>query len=349
MIKVCKRDFKMTSRFPASFIALVAVVLTPIAGQTVSPTKTASPKAWNPPRTADGHPDLQGTWTNATLTPLERPAEFAQKPNLTDAEAAAYEKKKIAAANTDRRDGGAEADVERAYNEAFYDRGSHLERVDGYKRTSLVVDPPDGRIPPFTPEAQKRIERERLEARLHPANGPEDRSPQERCIFSARAGPPMLSFMYNNNYQIVQTPAYVMIFVEEIHDIRIIPLDGRPHLPSNVRQWVGVSSGRWEGDTLVVDTTNFTSKTRFRGSGENLHVVERFTRVSPDTILYKFTIDDPATFTRPWTAESTFVATSDKLYEYACHEGNYAMVDILRGARLEEKAAEDPAKKGSPR
>jgi len=154
--------------------------------------------------------------------------------------------------------------------------------------------------------------------------------------------------MYNNNYQIVQTPAYVMIFVEEIHDLRIIPLDGRPHLPSNIRKWVGDSIGHWEGDTLVVDTTNFTGKTRFRGSGENLHVIERFTRVSPDTILYRFTIDDPSTFTRAWTAESTFLAVSEKLYEYACHEGNYAMVDMLRGARLEEnKAAEDAGKKGS--
>jgi hypothetical protein len=339
----------MTSQFSASLIALVATSLAPMEGQTVSPKKAASSKVWSPPRAPDGHPDLQGTWTNATLTPLERPAEFAQKPTLTDAEAAAYEKKRIEAANTDRRDGGAEADVERAYNEAFYDRGSHLERVDGYKRTSLIVDPPDGRIPPLTPEARKRIERERSEARLHPADGPEDRSPQERCIFSARAGPPMLSFMYNNNYQIVQTSAYVMIFVEEIHDIRIIPLDGRPHLPSTIRQWVGASNGHWEGDTLVVETTNFTNKTKFRVSGENLHVIERFTRVSPDTILYKFTIDDPSTFTKAWTAESTFVATSDKLYEYACHEGNYAMVDILQGARLEEKAAEDRAKKGSPR
>jgi len=158
----------------------------------------------------------------------------------------------------------------------------------------------------------------------------------------------MLAAMYNNNYQIVQTPAYVMIFVEEIHDLRIIPLDGRPHLPSNIRKWVGDSIGHWEGDTLVVDTTNFTGKTRFRGSGENLHVIERFTRVSPDTILYRFTIDDPSTFTRAWTAESTFLAVSEKLYEYACHEGNYAMVDMLRGARLEEnKAAEDAGKKGS--
>ena len=157
----------------------------------------------------------------------------------------------------------------------------------------------------------------------------------------------MLGAQYNNNYQIVQTPEYVMIFVEEIHDTRVIPLDGRPHLPSSVRQWVGDSIGRWEGDTLVVDTTNFTGKTGFRGTGENLHVIERFTSIGPDTILYRFTIDDPSTFTKAWTAESTFVAVSDKIYEYACHEGNYAMADMLRGARIEEKAAEEAAKKGS--
>jgi hypothetical protein len=322
----------------------------PLAGQDSSAARTPSPaptKPWSPPRAPDGHPDLQGTWNNATLTPLERPVEFAEKLTLTDAEAAAYEKQRIEAGNMDRRDGGAEADLARAYNEAFYDRGSQLVKVDGSRRTSLVVDPPDGRIPPFTPEARKRLEEARSEARRHPVDRPEDRSPQERCIFSARAGPPMLAAAYNNNYQIVQTPAYVMIFVEEIHDVRTIPLDGRPHLPSNVRQWTGDSVGHWEGDTLVVDTTNFTGKTRFRGTGENLHVIERFTRIGPDTILYKFTIDDPSTFTRAWTAESTFVAVSDKIYEYACHEGNYSMVDMLRGARLEEKAAEEAAKKGS--
>jgi hypothetical protein len=199
-------------------------------------------------------------------------------------------------------------------------------------------------IPALAPEAQKRLAEARSEAR-HPADRPQNLSPQERCIFSARAGPPMLAARYNNNYQIVQTPAHVLIFVEEIHDVRIIPLDGRPHLPSNIRKWVGDSSGHWEGDTLVVDTTNFTSKTKFRGTGENLHLIERFTRIRPDTILYKFTIDDPSTLTRAWTAESTFAAVSGRIYEYACHEGNYAMVDILRGARLEDQAAD--AKKGS--
>jgi hypothetical protein len=340
----------MSHRFLGSLGALMAISVIPLAGQAPSAERTPSPAPampWSPPRAPDGHPDFQGTWTNATLTPLERPVEFAGKLTLTNAEAAAYEKQRIAANNMDRRDGGAEADLARAYNEAFYDRGSQLVKVDGSWRTSLVVDPADGRIPPYTPEARKRLDEARSEARRHPADRPEDRSPQERCIFSARAGPPMLAAAYNNNYQIVQTPAYVMIFVEEIHDVRTIPLDGRPHLPSNVRQWTGDSTGHWEGDTLVVDTTNFTNKTKFRGTGENLHVIERFTRISPDAILYKFTIDDPSTFTRTWTAESTFVAVSDKIYEYACHEGNYAMADMLRGARLEEKAAEEAAKKGS--
>jgi hypothetical protein len=330
--------------------ALAAISLLPAAGQTQPPRKSsaaAGKKAWTPPRTPDGRPDLQGVWTNATLTPLERPANLAGKLTLTEAEAAAYEKQRLDEGNMDRRDGGAEADLDRAYNDVFYDRGSHLVSVDGVKRTSLVVDPPDGKIPAYTSEARKRIEESRAAARQHPADRPSDRSPQERCIFSYREGPPMLAGAYNNNYQIVQTPEYVMIFVEEIHDPRVIPLDGRPHLPPSIRQWVGDSVGHWEGDTLVVDTTNFTTKSAFRGTGENLHVIERFTRISPDTILYRFTIDDPSTFTKPWTAESTFVAVTDKIYEYACHEGNYSMTSMLRGARLQEKQAEESGKKNS--
>jgi hypothetical protein len=281
---------------------------------------------------------------NATLTPMERPPEFAGTLTISAEEAAAYEKKRLEEGNMDRRDGGAEADLARAYNDTFYDRGSRLIRLDGVARTSMVVDPADGRIPPYTPEARKRLEEARLEARRHPADRPEDRSPQERCIFSGREGPPMLAAGYNNNYQIVQTSEYVMIFVEEIHDPRIIPLDGRPHLPSNVRLWVGDSVGHWDGDTLVVDTTNFTDKTRFRGTTQDLHVIERFKRISPDTILYRFTVDDPSTFTKPWTAESTLVAVTDRIYEYACHEGNYSMIDMLHGARLQEA---EEAKKGS--
>ncbi len=320
------------------FVTLMLLVPLTVDGQ--GPHAAAKPsgaaKAWTAPRTPDGHPDLQGIWTNSSLTPLERPNDFQSKPALTDTEATQYEKRTLEQGNRDRRDGGAEADVGRAYNELFFDRGDKLARIGGTIRTSLIVDPPDGRIPPITPEARKRAEAIRAYARMHPADGPRDRSLTERCVFWATTGPPMLPGPYNNLYQIYQTPTYVMILSEMIHETRIIPLDGRPHLPPNIRKWTGDSIGHWEGDTLVVDTTNFTDKTRFRGSSENLHVVERFTRTAPDSIAYKFTIDDPTTFTKPWTAEVPFNAHPGPVYEYACHEGNYALVDILSGARAEE-------------
>ena len=289
------------------------------------------------PRTPDGQPDLQGIWTNSTLTPLERPGEFRDKPVLTEPEAAAYERRMMSQGNRDRRDGDSETDVARAYNELFFDHGDKLARIDGVARTSMIVDPPNGRIPPLTPEAQSRQDRQRAEARLHPADRAQDRSLAERCIFWATAGPPMLPGPYNNTYRIYQTPGYVVILSEMIHESRIIPLDGRPHLPPAIRSWTGDSRGHWDGDTLVVDTTNFTEKTRFRGSSENLHIVERLTRVDANTILYKFSIDDPTAFTKPWTAELPFLATAGPIYEYACHEGNYALKDILAGARADEQ------------
>ena len=317
-------------------LALIA----PLEGQSASPAvKTAPAKAWKAPRTPDGHPDLQGIWTNSTLTPLERPPQFANKPVLSEADAAAFERESLTQGNRDRRDGGADVDVGRAYNELFFEHGK-LARLDGSIRTSLIIDPSDGRIPSFTPEAQKRLEATRQQARLHPADGPEDRSLAERCLFWATAGPPMLPGPYNNSYQIYQTPGYVTIFSEMIHESRIIPLDGRGHLPANVRKWTGDSVGHWEGDTLVIDTTNFNDQTRFRGSDANLHIIERLTRVAPDTIAYRFTIDDPSTFSRPWTAELPFLATSSPIYEYACHEGNYALADILKGARAQERPAD---------
>jgi len=209
------------------------------------------------------------------------------------------------------------------------------------------VDPPDGRIPPLTPEAQKRVDAEVAHATLHPADGPEDRPLAERCILWPTAGPPMLPGAYNNNYQIVQAPGYVAILVEMIHDVRIIQLDAQPHLPPNVRQWMGDSRGHWEGNTLVVETTNFTNKTgdlsagmqraTFRGSDENMRLIERFTRVDPDTILYEFTVDDPTAFTKPWTAQIPMTKIPGPILEYACHEGNYAMSGVLSGARAEEK------------
>jgi hypothetical protein len=284
-------------------------------------------------RAADGQPDLQGIWTNATITPLERPKEFAGKPFFSVQEAAEYEKRVIEETNKDRRDGDPEADVGRAYNDSWWDRGT---KVVPTRRTSMVVDPPDGRVPPLTPEAQKRAAA-RSEALRRPATGPEDRGLAERCILWPTAGPPMLPSAYNNNYQILQIPGYVVILIEMIHDVRIIPLDGRPHLPQNIRQWLGDSRGHWEGKTLVVDTTNFTAKTPFRGSDRNLHLVERFTRTDGETILYEFTVDNPTAFTRHWKGEAPMTRTVGPIYEYACHEGNYGMTNILTGARAQEK------------
>src|ERR1051326_143979 len=226
------------------------------------------------PRTPDGKPSLEGVWTNITITPLERPAELAGKAVFTPQEAAQYEKDFVDRNNADRRDGGAQADVNRAYNNFWYDRGT---KVVADRRTSLVVDPPDGKVPALTPEAQKRQTQRFAAQREHPFDGPESRALTERCLVWPTAGPPMLPSFYNNNYQIVQAPGYLMIMVEMIHDVRIIPTDGRPHLPAGVRQWFGDSRGHWEGDTLVVETTNFGDKNSFRGSDENLKLTERFT------------------------------------------------------------------------
>jgi hypothetical protein len=291
---------------------------------------------------ATTRPDFQGIWTNATITPLERPKELAGKEFFTEKEVAEYEKRVLEESNKDRRDGSAEADVGRAYNESWWDRGT---KVVPTRRTSIVVDPPDGRIPPLTSEAQKAAAARAATLR-RPAAGPEDRGLPERCILWPTAGPPMLSSAYNNNYQILQTPGYVVIFIEMIHDVRIIPLDGRPHLASNIRQWLGDPRGHWEGNTLVVDSTNFTDKNPFRGSDRNLHLTERFTRINADTILYRFTVEDPTAFTRTWSGEAPLTRTPGPIYEYACHEGNYGMANILSGARAEEKAMEEAARKG---
>src|SRR5262252_532068 len=286
-------------------------------------------------KSSSAKPDLQGIWTNATVTPLERPKQFEGKEFITKADAAEFEKQAVYDANGDRRDGGAEADVGRAYNEFWRDRG----KVVSTMRSSLIVDPPDGKVPPLLPEAQKRngdlaAARRKLGG---PADGPENRSLQERCLLTPQAGPPMLPANYNSNYQIVQTPNYVAILVEMIHDARIIPLDGSPHVPKNVRSLMGDSRGRWDGKTLVVETTNFSDKTAFRGASENLRVIERFTRTDENTLLYQFTIDDPTTWAKQWSGEIPMKKVTAPLYEYACHEGNYGMAGVLSGARAEEK------------
>ena len=321
----------MSHRILISILSLSFIVLlssAPVSGQGAKP--------WAPPRTADGQPDLQGTWTTSTLTSLERPAEFAGKEFLTPAEAVAYEKRLLEQGNRDRRDSNAAVDVGGAYNEFWFEKGSKVVET---RRTSLVVDPPDGKIPALTPEGQKRAAARAEYRRQHPADGPEDFSLNNRCILWPTAGPPMLPGGYNNNYQIIQAPGYVTILIEMIHDARIIPTDGRPHLPQNIRQLMGDPRGHWEGNTLVVETTNFTGKTAYRGSGENLRLIERFTRTSPDTIMYEFTVNDPASFTKPWTVHLPMKQRTDPLFEYACHEGNYGMFGMLGGARAEEKAA----------
>ena len=328
----------MSFRTLASIAALAMLAAAFLPAQ----SRTDAAKTKSLPRTPDGHPDLQGIWTNATLTPLERGVVVAitgervgapsvSTLNISDQDAAAYEKRIKDVGSFDRRDGGADSDVSRAYNNLFIDRGTELARVDGSKRTSLIIDPADGKVPPLTEQARER-------AASRPPNRYDsvgDRPLGERCItgFGSAVGPPMLPVGYNSNYQIIQTPGSVMIMSEMIHEVRTIHMDGRPHLPQNIRQWLGDSVGHWEGDTLVVETTNFTGKTRFRGSDENLRVIEHFKRVDANTILYRFTIDDPSAFTKPWSAEYPFLASKEPIFEYACHEGNYALTDILAGAR----------------
>ena len=335
----------MTRKFLISLGAVAAMCIAPVAAQTAAKPKTSS----SIPRTPDGHPDLQGVWTNATITPMERSSTFANKPTLSDTEAKAYEQKQQKELND--QDGASDGPLIAAagssgtggYNVLFVDRGSELARVDGVKRTSLVVDPQDGKVPPMLPEARQRNS-ERMRTRgFNRYDNVKDRPTSERCLigFGSTSGPPMMPVLYNNNYQIVQTPEAVMILVEMVHDVRVIRMSGT-HDPSNIKKWLGDSIGRWEGDTLVVETTNFREDNIFRGASENLKVIERFQRVDPSTILYRVTIDDPSTWSKQWTMEYPFVATAGPVYEYACHEGNYAMPDILGGAR---KMESEPTKK----
>jgi hypothetical protein len=296
-------------------------------------TVSLAGQPWNPPRTPWGHPDLQGIWTNATTTPLERPAAYAGKEFLTEAEARAIDD--AAAGRGDRRSANRAADVDAAYNEFWWDRGKTVAN----RRTSLIMDPADGRMPALTPEGQQRAAQ--VTARLRAVSaGPEDRNLAERCI---TRGAPKLPGGYNNNFQIVQTPAYVAIMQEMIHEVRIIPLDGRPHLASGIRLWLGDSRGRWEGDTLVVETTNYHELSPFnsynfaRGAGKNLRIVERFRRIDARTIDHQFTVEDPTTFTRPYTVSVPMTRLEEPIFEYACHEGNYGMTGILRGARAQEQ------------
>jgi hypothetical protein len=304
------------------FIVVMTVI--PSAGQ----------KKWTTPHTPDGQPDLQGVWSFATITPLERPADLAGKEFFTEKEVATYEKDVLQRTNRDRRDGPADADVSRAYNDFWWDSGN---RVVPTRRTSLIIDPPDGKIPALTAAGQKKAAERAEDRRLHPYDGPENRPLQERCLAWTTAGPPILPSAYNNNIRIVQGAGYVTILNEMVHDIRIIPLDNRPHLPKEVRLWMGDSRGRWEGNTLVVDTTNFSDKTNFRGADENMHLVEKFTRTADNILMYSFSVDNETAFTRSWTAELPMTKSQDPMFEYACHEGNYSLLNVLTGARAEEK------------
>jgi len=296
---------------------------------------------------------LEGVWNFATATPMERPRELAGKETLTDGEAAEFEAEVRENASADRRVAPASGEKGKpvtsaarstaaelspelrfAYNNFWYDE--NRTKVAKTRRTSLVVDPPDGRIPPLTPEARARLASRRTPGGR--VDGPEDRGLSERCIIGFNSGPPMTPSYYNNNVQIFQGPEYVAILNEMIHNIRIVPLDGRPHLDRGIRQITGDSRGLWENQSLVVETTNFTDKTAYRGSSAALRLVERFTRVDRDTLLYRFTVDDPATWTRPWTAEFPMRRAADAIYEYACHEGNYGMSNILSAARADDSA-----------
>jgi len=330
-------------------IFIAAMLLTPVLVAAQGPVAAAKAdpgaKAWTPLRTPDGQPDLQGFWTNATYTPLERPKNVT-KEFYTPEEAAEAEKR-AADRESEQTVPGTIPDVHYDFTQFGLDRSQSPYARN--LRTSLIVDPPDGKLPPLTAEGQKRAaERAEAATRIGRWDAAQTNELDDRCIIMAGAGPPMLATGYNSNYQIVQAPGYVMILVEMIHDARIIPLDERPHPPSNIRQWMGISRGRWEGNTLVVETANLNGKNPFRGASENMRVTERFTRVDADTILYTFTVEDDTTWVRPWTGELSMRKTQGPLFEHACHEGNYGLYNTLVGARAEEKRAAEAAAKKSP-
>ena len=285
------------------------------------------------------HRGFDGLWNSATATPLERPRELKDKPFFTAEEAAAWERQ-VAENNEERLpQPGARNSGTGTYNTVYREFGTRAVRT---LRTSIVIDPPDGRIPALTPAAAE-IKRRRVEGLRNPA-GAEETGLQDQCLAFLTAGPPMLPYSYNSNYEIVQTKDAFVVHVEMIHDLRIIHMDGRPHLPPEIRRWMGDSVGRWEGDTLVVDTTNFNDAGGFYGEAggnfgwdRNLHLVERFSLFDADTLLYRFDVDDPTAFTQPWKGELTMTRSSERIFEYACHEGNYSLVNLLRGYRASER------------
>jgi hypothetical protein len=328
---------------------LILASPTPMAGQTAGTAAVATPDQ-TLPRLPNGRPDLQGYWTNATFTPLERPAELGMKEFFTEEEAAAYEAQRRLRENSQPKD-------DLHYDNVIW-QGDNPGKNVSNGRTSLIFDPPDGRIPPLT-ENGRKLAAERREAarRREAAESVQSRNLAERCITWGNDGPPMLGSTYNANLQIVQTDQALVISHEMIHAMRIVPLDGRPHLAPGIRQRGGDSRGRWEGDTLVVDSTNFTDETNFRGapanarqdifSSRDLRVVERFTAIDANTIAYRFTVEDPSVWTRPWSGELFFRRNEGPILEYTCHEGNYGLTNILAGARAAEQAAAEATKKDS--
>jgi len=300
----------------------------------------AQAKTYKAPRTQDGQPDLQGYWSNTSYTPLQRPNNVT-KPFYTKEEAEAM-LKKAAADEAEQTVPGTVADVHYDFTQFGLDRSQSALAMN--LRTSLIVDPSDGKLPPLSAAGQRRAA-QRAEARKRmgsPFDAAQNQSLSVRCINMDRDGPPMLAGAYNNNYQIIQTPDYVMILVEMLHDVRIIPLGKQPKLPEGIRQMLGSSRGHWEGETLVIETTNFTDKAAFQGASENMHLVERFTRVAENSIRYEFTVEDPDTWTRPWSAEVPWKKTIGPIFEHACHEGNYGLANTLAGARAEEKRTAAP-------
>ena len=339
----------MSHRSFALTAALAAVVLVALlaqgsaAGQNPSPaTKaTTAGKAWTPPRTPDGKPDLQGIWSDNTLTPFERPKSLGAKEFYTDQELAALIKRVRQGETVEEAELGAANPQAVRYDLELYGFNRAKLRYTS-KRTSLVVGP-EGVVPPMLPQARERNAERAAQNKGHEFDSYENRPLSERCILMNQERIPMTPGANEGNLlQIVQGPGYVSLLHETDHSTRVIPTDGRPHVPQNIRLWQGDSVGRWEGDTLVVDTTNFTNLTAYRGSGEKLHLVERFTRTADGTLTYQFTVEDPTTWAKPWTAEIPWTKTKGPVFEWACHEGNTMITTILRGARV---ADEEAAKK----
>jgi hypothetical protein len=329
----------MRLRFRA--LAIVPVILAiRLQAAEPAPKDAKTGKSYSPPRTAAGQPDLEGYWTNGTYIPLERPKQLGNKEFYTAAEASAFQKQKLQQEHS-------QAATDIHYDNVIWQGDKYAQGTPNL-RTSIVFDPPDGQLPPLSAEGQKHAAQLAIVLRdREAAVSAESRTLGERCISWGADGPPMLGSTYNSNFQILQNGNSVAILTEMVHALRTIYLDGRPRLPPNIHQLAGDSRGHWEGDTLVVDSTNFTNETNFRGppatarqdifSSPQLHVTERFTRVNEDTIVYRFTVADPGTWTRPWSGETLLRKTRGPIFEYACHEGNYGLVDILEGARAAEK------------